>query len=137
METQNYCSKCKETELPLIKYSRRGDKQYYYCTVCNTERAKKYRNTEVGKGNIYKAVYRSIKKLLYKQQARNILNTEIRKGTLTRPISCGECGITCKPHGHYTDYTAPLVVKWLCRSCHAQEHRITKEQFSTGTMRLT
>ena len=34
---------------------------------------------------------------------------------------CEVCGL--KPaEGHHDDYTQPLVVRWLCKQCHADEH---------------
>lgn len=43
-------------------------------------------------------------------------------GKLARPDSCEECGKTCIPEGHHSDYALPLVVKWLCRQCHSNWH---------------
>lgn len=55
----------------------------------------------------------------------------IKSGRLVRPSSCEECGrepplmrsgVTgiC---GHHADYSKPLSVEWLCRSCHLRRHR--------------
>jgi len=118
-----YCSKCKITEGPFIKVSVSGGYQYYNCRPCNTARAKSYRSTEHGKERIYTAVYKSIDKLRHKQDAREVLNKAVKKGLVIRPDSCEHCHVECKPHGHHTDYSQPLKVMWLCRSCHAAEHR--------------
>jgi len=40
-----------------------------------------------------------------------------------RPAACERCGITCTTHGHHPDYSKPLEVVWVCRKCHAKEHR--------------
>lgn len=45
----------------------------------------------------------------------------IKRGELTRPEVCG-CGNSGPIHGHHPDYSKPLEVIWLCRSCHRQLH---------------
>jgi hypothetical protein len=48
----------------------------------------------------------------------------IQRGDLIRPEKCEACGCapTEKLHGHHDDYTKPLSVRWLCRSCHFNHH---------------
>lgn len=95
---------------------------YFVCTYCNTLRLKKYRHTESGKFNSRKAVYKSIKKHIDKQKARWKLYRNIRSGKIIKPKSC-VCG-NSPVEGHHEDYSKPLEVKWLCRSCHSNLHRI-------------
>lgn len=45
----------------------------------------------------------------------------ILKGRLTRG-PCESCGSE-KSEAHHPDYNKPLDVTWLCRACHAKEHR--------------
>jgi hypothetical protein len=48
-----------------------------------------------------------------------------------RPSVCPDCGTDpgvdelgrSRIEAHHDDYTAPLSVDWLCRSCHLAEHR--------------
>lgn len=50
----------------------------------------------------------------------------IRTGVLIRPKYCEKCGLSADIiDGHHSDYSKPLLVKWLCKSCHSKEH--TKE----------
>ncbi len=52
------------------------------------------------------------------------LRTALRNGSVVRPDSCENCGISCVPHGHHDDYAKPLDVRWLCAKCHAAVHRV-------------
>lgn len=56
----------------------------------------------------------------------------IEKGVLIRPDRCELCGKECKPDAAHHDYSLPLSVHWLCKSCHNQwDHDVPKrEQYS-------
>jgi len=58
-----------------------------------------------------------------KQKARRILTHAIRSGQLVRPDTCSSCGKAVKVQGHHADYEQPLVVTWLCVTCHHEEHK--------------
>ena len=58
-----------------------------------------------------------------KYKARNAVQSALRRGSLTRPDFCSECGLICKPDAHHDDYYKPLEIKWLCRKCHAAIHK--------------
>jgi hypothetical protein len=53
-------------------------------------------------------------------RAGNAVQRAMKRGTLVRPDACEECGRACKPQGAHSDYTRPLDVRWLCRSCHSR-----------------
>lgn len=56
-----------------------------------------------------------------KVRAHAIVRSAIGRGELVqRP--CVLCGSTDRIHAHHTDYTQPLLVTWLCKPCHIQEH---------------
>lgn len=42
----------------------------------------------------------------------------IRAGVLTRPSECSRCNLPRFCEAAHTDYSRPLDVVWLCRSCH-------------------
>lgn len=52
------------------------------------------------------------------------VNAAIKSGKLKRPDRCEQCGEPCRPDAHHRDYSKPLDVVWLCRSCHLLAHRI-------------
>lgn len=53
-----------------------------------------------------------------KRSAQNKLNKAVMYGRITRPKQCSKCDKHCKPDAHHSDYSKPLQVIWLCRSCH-------------------
>ena len=57
------------------------------------------------------------------RQALSMLSLAIRHGDLTPPESCNQCGLVDDLiEGHHHDYSKPLEVTWLCRSCHKKAH---------------
>lgn len=120
-----YCSHCKKTTVSLFVYNiAKNGKKYYMCRRCNTKRVKEYRATPNGRNKIFGAVYRSIEKLSYKQEARIYLNSCLRKGLIKKPKKCSICGLNKKIEGHHTDYSKPLDVVWVCRSCHSDLEKV-------------
>ena len=55
-------------------------------------------------------------------QCHNLLIAALKAKTIIRPGSCAKCQAVCRPVAHHPDYSRPLSVVWLCRSCHALEH---------------
>jgi hypothetical protein len=46
----------------------------------------------------------------------------VKNGTLVKPDRCTKCRRATRLEGHHEDYTQPLVVIWLCSSCHRRHH---------------
>jgi formylmethanofuran dehydrogenase subunit E len=64
-------------------------------------------------------------------KARKVLKDAVRRGRITKPLQCGQCGAAvpkAELQGHHHDYSKPLDVEWLCRACHAAEHRALKSR---------
>lgn len=63
-------------------------------------------------------------RLRQKHKARWITNRAIKSGVLLKApcVSCGES----KSEAHHEDYSKPLEVLWLCRTCHMSVHRNAK-----------
>jgi hypothetical protein len=58
-----------------------------------------------------------------KRAARAKVRQALRKGVLTRPDRCEQCGGGGRIDGHHDDYAQPLAVRWLCRgTCHPAQH---------------
>lgn len=55
-----------------------------------------------------------------KYKAWNKVSNAIRDGKLKKS-ACEKCG-NKKSQAHHEDYSKPLEVRWLCRSCHIIEH---------------
>jgi len=55
-------------------------------------------------------------------RANGLINMRIRRGTLTRPNKCEQCGAVGRVDAHHQDYAQPDNVEWLCRSCHMKRH---------------
>jgi len=58
----------------------------------------------------------------YRRIAIGKVYDAVKNGVLIRPSCCDRCRKECKPDGHHKDYSKPLDVDWLCRSCHKLWH---------------
>lgn len=67
---------------------------------------------------------------LSKEAAHAAVTRALAKGTLVSQ-PCEECG-NKKTDGHHPDYSKPLEVIWLCRSCHKKEHARRKREEPRG-----
>ena len=61
-----------------------------------------------------------------KRACNIIVGNAIRRGQLVKQ-PCTRCGTTDHNHAHHEDYTQPMDVTWLCRSCHGERHREINE----------
>jgi hypothetical protein len=97
---------CREMNLAYRKKKReqfRLRSNNYYATHC----------AEIlHKNKVYRVLHHAE---LY---ARGVLLRAVRKGDVVRPCTCSLCGIECVPDGHHEDYSKPLDVIWVCKTCH-------------------
>jgi hypothetical protein len=74
-----------------------------------------------------------------REAARSALARAIESGKVARASACGACG--ARPtrrdplEAHHADYSRPLAVRWLCRSCHRAKHRRPLHTLSPSTLR--
>lgn len=125
-----YLGKCKEcTKADVRKnYSEKKD-QYraYEKTRANlphrVQARKEYAKSAPGikAGNMAKMRWTSAHPI--QRGATIALNNAVRDGRIQKPSTCSVCGISTKRlEGHHDDYAFPLVVRWLCPSCHYDWH---------------
>jgi hypothetical protein len=96
------CRICKERK-PVDAFYRdrsRRDGLQSYCKECNSAIEKKRRRNPV-------------------ERARSV---QLKAGRLVKPESCEACGAEGPLEGHHDDYSKPLVIRWLCTTCHLAEH---------------
>ncbi len=149
METKT-CFRCKITKSTTDFYWKQKKKDGPYrvgtpCKACVKIRKKAYAKTPDGrrKRTLSKAkqlrkkykkdpVYRDkvIARLRaarlrdpLKHRARKKLYRAVKAGRIQR-LPCVECkDPSVKADGHHNDYTKPLEVVWMCRSCHMRLHQ--------------
>lgn len=88
---------------------------------------RKYRQTL--RGRVVNAASRSRYSEEHPERTRACaaVNYAVETGRLIKPKTCENCGEAKPLHGHHQDYSQPLVVVWLCRSCHRRLHTSTLE----------
>lgn len=64
--------------------------------------------------------YRTDAEFRRKQKARAAVGHALRDGKMEKQ-SCIDCGSE-ESQSHHEDYSKPLDVTWLCRSCHESRH---------------
>jgi flagellar biosynthesis GTPase FlhF len=88
----------------------------------NRKRQKEWRSRNPTKTG--KIVANWKKKNPQKAAAHSLILWAIRTGVMIRPEKCEECGMKDKIQGHHENYLRPMEVKWLCRKCHLEKHRV-------------
>lgn len=53
-----------------------------------------------------------------RHRARKVVHAALKKGKIQRPHRCSKCGNAGTIEAHHKDYSKPLDIEWLCRSCH-------------------
>ena len=151
------CTKCTQikalSEFYLSKTHKGG--RHSICKQCKREQSKAYRSAHPGKALQYKrnalqrnpeqyaAYYRRYqsknrvviarKRRIYRARTRHEraaqrkLQAAVIGGVMVRPTKCSACHKTKKILGHHPDYSKPLLVTWLCASCHVSLHKQNQE----------
>jgi len=58
--------------------------------------------------------------------AHGKLRDAILAGKIIKPSKCSRCGKISFIQGHHANYSKPLIVEWLCISCHRAKHYTRK-----------
>ena len=84
-----------------------------------------YSKTIEGKESMKNARIKWIESNGIKRSASNIVNKNIKNGSIIKSYICEICKIKdVLIHGHHDDYAYPLNVRWLCSKCHSEWHKI-------------
>lgn len=51
------------------------------------------------------------------------VSNALKSGKMIKPANCSVCGSTYLIEGHHEDYSKPLDVVWLCKTCHTNVHK--------------
>lgn len=132
------CNTCFQS-LPLEMFRKRTaskDGLAYDCRSCHNISTQKWRDADPSRvQSVEKRRYLKRKDQVSMNQSLSIVSRpELHRahvqvkyaldtGKLERPSSCSRCGRTAKVIAHHHDYSQPLDVEWICRSCHTKEHR--------------
>lgn len=124
------CAICKTTKnLMTNPYSRRTTKSKgvinsFMCRPCNSERMARYRATKNGRERTRIANLKSQKKYYDKHLSRQKLHYNINQGKVLTQYKCEDCASEHFVEAHHPDYAKPLDVRWLCKLCHSNSHRV-------------
>lgn len=55
-------------------------------------------------------------------EAHRLFWRAVDHGEIKRETACEQCSSERHVEAHHDDYSKPLVVRWLCASCHSKHH---------------
>ncbi len=123
-------NKCKECTKDYAQQHRRNNperyREYEHKRANLPHRIKaraRYAQTDAGKAAQWRSHQKQNRLNPIKRGARIIVGNALRDGKLTRPERCESCNEQRRLHGHHDDYAQPLVVRWLCTTCHTKWHK--------------
>lgn len=124
MPPHRTCTRCGETKL-ITEFHRRhtGTTRYGInpaCKICANALSVEYRRRN---GKKYSAknkerYWANPEAHRVVGRAHDTVRHAIKRGNLTRPETCEQCGLTGRIEAAHYDYSEPLRVRWLCKSCH-------------------
>lgn len=109
----------------------RKDGRSTRCKDYNCKKAREWSRSNPGRSPICtydpERYRRQKEKAPEKLRARTAINNAVRRGKMTKPDACEDCGENTpsrRLHAHHDDHTKPLEVKWVCVGCHGKQHRV-------------
>lgn len=108
------------------EYDRNRPNAKMRSNSCVERNRKKYHSDPEFKASALKSRASWKKNNRIKRNAHVIVGNAISAGKLVRQ-PCEVCQTTNAVHAHHEDYSAPLEVRWLCRTHHAARHKELNE----------
>lgn len=135
--TTKYCKNC-ALDLAVSEFNRNcanKDGLQTYCRSCQIMLNRRWAraNPEKRRAQLRKQYEREMesggrdtkKSPPEKRAAQKAIEFAIKRGDLVRPDECQRCFTTDrKIHAHHDDYSKPLVVQWVCTTCHGLIHSL-------------
>jgi len=124
-----YCTECKLAHASRYKGEKRSERMRKYY-IENRERivaqTKGYRQTAKGRKTALAAAKRHKENYPERIKSRSISYNAIKNGNLKVPETCSKCPSSKEIQAHHEDYSKPLDVIWMCRTCHMEHHRLER-----------
>lgn len=79
----------------------------------------KNKKKQIAKQKVYNETKADKNKLI----ARRKLNDALKLGHIEKRIRCQCCNKKSRLEAHHADYSKPLDVIWVCKSCHIKIHK--------------
>ncbi len=115
---------CKECTKRRVSEYQKGIGKHVHNKACRD-----YNKSEKGRIALNKAKINYLESHRQRQRARWSVKRAIKSGKLFRPNACQKCGCECHPDAHHCDYSKPIEVMWLCKSCHVEWHKHFKPSY--------
>lgn len=111
-----------------VEYYRQYDADRFQNDPRVKARHARYKKTDGGKASYRRARQKWLDHNPDKRAAHVLVGNALRSGKIEKASECECCGAKdVRLEGHHEDYSKPLDVVWLCRSCHVARHRVAAE----------
>jgi hypothetical protein len=131
-QSTGYKYNCKSCECEFKKTKRKIDPNHSREIVRRSYARDHVKKAASERNKRYRAAnYKKVRERERRQaqsehsKVRRTFMNAIKEGKIIRPDTCEDCGANTFVEGHHFDYSKPLEVKWLCRTCHGKVHRIS------------
>jgi len=114
-KVNSYCKECLKKYSAARYYRKREEKNAYSREYYRKNKKKRLKSMKA---------YQDKNKDKYK--SRQTLRNAVAAGKIEK-TPCKDCGET-KVEARHQDYSKPLEVEWLCKTCHADRHRIWTQE---------
>lgn len=131
------CTKCRK-EKPLEDFNKNKsfrDGLAYECRLCAGASFRDYKARNLASVRAKNRAYFLRKPIEerrkqkrgrrdpFKATSKRLFEAALKRREIHKPEACSRCGAVVRLHGHHADYSKPLLVVWLCQTCHAFIHR--------------